>query len=62
MSARLSGGADLTGIGLCIIAVLGLSIATLSLRSFSSTRNVMMVVGFANVGRQHRAVPCIFDV
>ncbi|MEE9454299.1 MAG: DMT family transporter [Paracoccaceae bacterium] len=45
MSARLSGGADLTGIGLCIIAVLGLSIATLSLRSFSSTRNVMMVVG-----------------
>ncbi len=44
MSARLSGGADLTGIGLCLIAVLGLGVATLLLRSFS-TRNVMMAVG-----------------
>lgn len=45
MSARLGAGADLYGIGLCIIGVLSLTVATLALRNASSGGNFMMVVG-----------------
>ena len=45
MGTRLSGGADLTGVLLCIIAALALAIATLSVRNASSGGNVMMIVG-----------------
>ncbi len=45
MQSRLSGGADLAGIGLCVIAVLALAIATLLVRGTSGGSNVLMVVG-----------------
>ncbi|SPF79821.1 DMT family transporter [Pseudoprimorskyibacter insulae] len=45
MGARLQGGADLIGIGLCILGVISLAIATLSMRGASSGGNFMMIVG-----------------
>lgn len=45
MGTRLSGGSDLLGIGLCVIAVLSLSVATMTLRSASAGGNVLMIVG-----------------
>ena len=45
MGARLGGGADPFGVGLCIIGVFSLTIATLALRNASSGGNFMMVVG-----------------
>mgnify|MGYP000002069834 FL=1 len=45
MGARLGAGADLYGIGLCLIGVLSLTVATLALRNASSGGNFMMVVG-----------------
>jgi drug/metabolite transporter (DMT)-like permease len=45
MGARLNAGADLYGIGLCLIGVLSLTVATLALRNASSGGNFMMVVG-----------------
>ena len=45
MGTRLQGGADLTGVALCVVAALALSIATLSVRSTGSGGNVLMIVG-----------------
>ena len=45
MGARLGGGADPFGVGLCIIGVFSLTIATLALRNASSGGNFVMVVG-----------------
>jgi drug/metabolite transporter (DMT)-like permease len=45
MGARLGGGADLYGIGLCILGVISLTVATMSLRNASSGGNFVMVVG-----------------
>ena len=45
MSARLGAGADLLGVGLCILGVISLTVATLSLRNASSGGNFMMIVG-----------------
>ncbi|MEP4194532.1 MAG: DMT family transporter [Aliishimia sp.] len=45
MSARLSAGVDLYGLGLCLIAAAALTVATLSMRGASSGGNLMMVVG-----------------
>jgi drug/metabolite transporter (DMT)-like permease len=45
MSARLGAGADLFGVGLCLIGVISLTVATLSLRNASSGGNFMMIVG-----------------
>ena len=45
MGARLDAGADLYGIGLCLLGVLSLTVATLALRNASSGGNFMMVVG-----------------
>lgn len=45
MGTRLSGGADLTGVALCVVAALALSVATLSVRSTGSGGNVLMIVG-----------------
>tara|TARA_R110002110_G_scaffold102058_3_gene258974 strand:+ start:497 stop:1387 length:891 start_codon:yes stop_codon:yes gene_type:complete len=45
MGARFSGGLDLTGVALGVVAAMALTIATLSLRGASSGGNVMMVVG-----------------
>ena len=45
MGARLEAGADLYGIGLCILGVLSLTAATLALKNASSGGDFMMVVG-----------------
>jgi drug/metabolite transporter (DMT)-like permease len=45
MGARLGSGADLFGIGLCLIGVLSLTVATMALKNASSGGNFMMVVG-----------------
>lgn len=45
MGARLSGGVDLTGVALCVVGVIALTVATMSMRGASSGGNFMMVVG-----------------
>ena len=45
MGARFQGGLDLAGVGLCVLGVIALTIATLALRGASSGGNVMTVVG-----------------
>ena len=45
MGSRLGGGVDPLGVGLCVIAAIALTIATLSMRNASSGGNLMMVVG-----------------
>ncbi|MCF3592563.1 DMT family transporter [Rhodobacteraceae bacterium LMO-12] len=45
MGGRLDGGLDWTGVALCIIGAMALTIATLSVRGASSGGNVMMIVG-----------------
>lgn len=47
MSARLSGGADPTGVILCFIGVGALTFATLMVRGAISGGNVIMTVGFS---------------
>ncbi|MEM8851471.1 MAG: DMT family transporter [Pseudomonadota bacterium] len=49
MGTRLQGGADLTGIALCVIGVIALTVATLSVRGASGGGNLMMVVGLQMV-------------
>ncbi len=46
MGTRLTEGVDLFGLALCLIGVIALAIATLSVRSASSGGNVLMVVGY----------------
>ncbi len=45
MGARLGGGADLVGIGLCVIGVIALTVATLLVRGATSGGNFLMIVG-----------------
>ncbi|MCR8724751.1 DMT family transporter [Frigidibacter sp. ROC022] len=45
MGSRLNGGADPLGLVFCVIGVLALAVATLSMRGASSGGNVLMVVG-----------------
>ncbi|MGH1413889.1 MAG: DMT family transporter [Pelagimonas sp.] len=45
MGTRLESGVDLTGVLLCIIGVLALTVATMSLRGALSGGNYMMIVG-----------------
>lgn len=45
LGTRLSGGVDLIGVAYCVVGVLGLTVATLSMRGASSGGNVMMIVG-----------------
>ncbi|GGL54511.1 DMT family transporter [Wenxinia marina] len=45
MGARLSGGVDLYGLGLCALGVVSLTVATLAVRGASSGGNVLMIVG-----------------
>ncbi len=45
MGARLQGGVDLAGVGLCVIGVISLTVATLAMRHVSSGPNLLMVVG-----------------
>jgi drug/metabolite transporter (DMT)-like permease len=45
MGARLSGGVDLVGVGLCVVGVLALSAATMLVRGATSGGNFLMIVG-----------------
>lgn len=45
MGTRISGGVDLTGVALCVVAALALAVATLSVRAASGGGNLLMVVG-----------------
>ncbi|WP_317056176.1 DMT family transporter [Roseovarius rhodophyticola] len=45
MGSRLQGGADLYGIALCVIGVIALTFATLSVRGATSGGNFLMIVG-----------------
>ncbi|WP_298499990.1 DMT family transporter [uncultured Maritimibacter sp.] len=45
MGSRISGGVDMYGLALCVIAALALAIATLSVRGASGGGNLLMVVG-----------------
>ncbi len=45
MGARLGGGADLVGVGLCVIGVIALTVATLMVRGATSGGNFLMIVG-----------------
>ena len=58
MGVRLQSGADLFGIILCIIAVISLTIATMTMRGASSGGNLLMIVGLQMlVGSVLLAVP-----
>lgn len=46
MGTRLTEGVDLVGVSLCMIGVIALAIATLSVRGASSGGNLLMVVGY----------------
>ncbi|WP_172298104.1 DMT family transporter [Pseudoruegeria sp. HB172150] len=45
MGSRISGGVDMYGLVLCVLGVLSLTVATLSVRSTGSSGNVLMIVG-----------------
>ncbi|EKE44994.1 Putative transporter, DMT superfamily protein [Oceaniovalibus guishaninsula JLT2003] len=45
MGSRLSGGVDVTGLALCVLGALALTVATLSVRGATAGGNVLMVVG-----------------
>jgi len=58
MGLRMTGGVSITGIVLCVIGVLSLTVATLAVRNASSGGNVLMVVGLQMlVGSAVLAVP-----
>ncbi|GAA6176115.1 DMT family transporter [Sulfitobacter pacificus] len=45
MGARISGGVDLAGVGLCVVGVIALTAATLLVRGATSGGNFLMIVG-----------------
>ena len=45
MGSRLTGGVDLTGVVLCVLGVVALTLATLSVRGATSGGNLLMIVG-----------------
>ncbi len=45
MGTRISGGVDLLGLALCVIAAIALAVATLTVRTASGGGNLLMVVG-----------------
>jgi drug/metabolite transporter (DMT)-like permease len=45
MGSRISGGVDYFGLSLCVLGVLSLTVATMSMRGASSGGNFLMVVG-----------------
>ncbi|MBV7410907.1 DMT family transporter [Maritimibacter sp. DP1N21-5] len=45
MGSRISGGVDMYGLALCVIAAVALAIATLSVRGASGGGNLLMIVG-----------------
>jgi len=45
MGTRLSGGADPLGVALCVVGVMALTVATLTVRNAASGGNILMIVG-----------------
>ncbi|MBV7379720.1 DMT family transporter [Maritimibacter dapengensis] len=45
MGSRITGGVDMYGLSLCVIAAIALAVATLSVRTASGGGNLLMVVG-----------------
>lgn len=45
MGTRVTGGASVTGIALCLLGATGLAVATLTVRAVSAGGNLLMVVG-----------------
>ena len=45
MGARLNGGVDLTGLIMCSVAVISLTVATMAVMGASSGGNILMIVG-----------------
>ncbi|WP_407491838.1 DMT family transporter [Pseudooceanicola sp. MF1-13] len=61
MGSRLTGGADIMGIVLCVIGTLALTVATLSVRGASGGGNLLMIVGLQMlVGATALAVVAVF--
>lgn len=46
MGSRMQAGVDLTGVALCVVAVIALATATLTMRGASSGGNLLIVVGY----------------
>lgn len=63
MAARVTGGADITGIALCVAAVVSLTVATMTVRGLRSDGNALMVVGLQMlVGSAALLIPAsLFD-
>lgn len=62
MGGRLAAGVDVVGVLLCVIGVLALTFATMSMRGASSGGNIMMIVGLQLlVGAAFLAVPAAFE-
>ncbi|SLN34610.1 putative DMT superfamily transporter inner membrane protein [Pseudooctadecabacter jejudonensis] len=60
MGARLQGEVDVFGVGLCVISVISLTVATLMMRGASSGGNFLMIVGLQMfVGAAALAVPAV---
>ncbi|MEM7644517.1 MAG: DMT family transporter, partial [Pseudomonadota bacterium] len=57
MGTRLQGGADPTGIAYCILGVVALTVATLSVRGASGGGNLLMVVGLQMVAGSLALLP-----
>lgn len=60
MGARLSGGIDTFGLGICVIGVIALAVATLSVRGASSGGNLLMIVGLQMlIGAAVLSIPAV---
>ncbi len=60
MGARLQGDVDLFGLGLCVIGVVSLAVATMSVRGASTGGNFLMIVGLQMlVGAAVLSVPAV---
>lgn len=60
MANRIGAGVDLTGVMLCVLGAISLTVATLSVRGATSGGNVLMVVGLQMlVGSSALAIPAV---
>ncbi|MHC0052137.1 DMT family transporter [Actibacterium sp. D379-3] len=60
MASRIGGGVDMYGLTLCLLGMLALTLATLSVRGASSGGNVLMIVGLQMlVGSAVLAAPAV---
>ncbi|MEM7438645.1 MAG: DMT family transporter [Pseudomonadota bacterium] len=60
MGARMSGGVDWPGLVLCVIGVLALTTATLSVKTASAGGNLLMVVGLQMLVGSFALMPAAF--